>query len=948
MIFYYQTVETGQQQWQMAHSPDEDRIRREKAFHSSVYHMDKDPEGVAVEEIRYKGDLWFDIDHKPGEGEDPKHAIHDAITDVRRLLSYYEALGGDPKHLLIYASGGKGFHVCVPASLFNGGQSVKMLPKIYKYMAKIIAERAAIVGMDMSMYAVGKGKMLRVENKPRSNGKFKVPVTVEEVKVMNPEMYFELTSKPRVVQTVAPIGIVQELASLYLEAHTEYDRMSKMRVETVSDEMLAVFNDDYHPACVNQIANNVGCKTFEGSFNAAKMSMARYLISAPLTEKGRDNLLDVFAENWTPSRYRTAGDRKKAVTEAYGFARENGFACSFMYSLLNESPCSGCPLREEQDRALAERSPVQGNKFAYIREGRTPVAISNFVLKVTSQYRDIYDDPMTFDALDCDAMRGDKVITSLHLTHRAWLSNAEFKKQVSNKVSLIWTGNDNDLQHLKALLTDPTALEGIQLMKQTKAMGIHHHVDEELGIDEFVWVEDSWSTNGVVNDHLKYNGPKGADDAPVCLKLQSVRPFTGVDDKQNLTIKRLLHSNTPDVVAPVLGWMMGCWLRSHWRSSDDTNKHLPGLQVYGSSGHGKTETATLFATLAGADYVKTEPLVVSASTPYAIKTEASLTTTVPRIFDEMNEHKISERNKYNAAREAVKSSARAGAQKTGVIGDNGAAVDSKPSTAPIIMLATQLNAENEVQERTVPVSINKAKRTLEHTANFRHVRSNVEHLRALAARAMRVTLNLPMMWVEQAIERNRLLIDEEFRDDRTGMNWQFVLVGLDYLEYVLSEQVVKSLTGWVKYESAPEDLLADVRQLKSSVLQFLERNKKELSVAAMSQEIDKIIDTFGEMVIEPGSFGMKLKHGEHYYVYGATLYVWSSVFFPQYVRYCRTTRAQPPELTSIKQYNDLVAHQDYFIGAMAPAGARVTQGWHAFEIPALQERGVRIENFVTS
>ena len=937
MYFFYQTVEHSQQRWLQADARQLEQIRRADAYHLSIYQIDALHENL--DQIRYKGDLWFDIDHKPKDDGSLAAALKDAINDTRRLVSYLESIGLDPKFIQLYASGGKGFHVCIPASLFSSGTAIKNLPRIYKYMAEIIRDRAGILGLDMNTYSSGKGKLMRVENKLRDNGKYKVPVTPDELRVMTPEMYQEVTSKPRALVGSEPVGLVSELVALFTDAQREFDRASRQKVEQLADDALDAFANS-PPKCVDQLVHNEGCKQFEGVFNSAKMSLARYLMNAPLTESHREELLDTFADHWSPSRYPTKDARKKAVREAYPFAQENGFGCGFMYSLLTESPCSGCPIREEQDRKLAERSSLQNNKFAYVRQGRTPIVISNFVLAVTSVYYDLDDpDEESFAAIECRILRGDLELGNIKLHHSAWQSSAAFKRSISAKPGVSWTGNDVDLQNLKALLTDRENLKDKKIMYVTKTVGIAEHPTPEGEEKMFAWVGDNWSTTGLVADTMRLDKPPKDKQDNTALELQSVRPLTGVDQHQNETLHLLLNCNAPMVVAPVLGWVVGCWLRTHWRSLDNTDKHLPALQIYGSSGQGKTETATLFSMLAGSNYLTAEPLVVSGSTPYAIKTEAGLSTTVPRIFDEMNPHKISEQSRYSTAREVVKASARGGSNKAGMLGEEGAKIDSKPATAPLIMLATQLNTEEEIRQRTIPVSINRALRTPEHTGNFIRLKQRRDDLIAFAARAMRVTLNLKVEWVQQTFESNLNLIDPLYRYDRIGSNWMFVLSGLDYLVYVLSERQIATLTGPITYLSAPSEILAQVRQLKQEVLNWLEANSAALAVTAVRQEIDKVVDMFGTLVIT-----QKALSGQHFAVIGETLYVWSAVLFPMYVQHCRT-QLQTPELTDLSQYQDLLQHQAYYIGNVAPDFAAVRTGWHALSIPEMRKRGIIIDNF---
>ena len=944
MYLFYQTAENGQQKWQPVLDKQADKVRRDVAYHMSIYKLDKLPEGVDPTTIKYKGDLWFDIDHKPAvvnpNEDDYKEAVHESITDVRRLLSYFESIDLDPKYCRIFASGSKGFHVCVPAELMGATAAVKYLPRIHKHIAQVIQERSGATGIDLQIYSMGKGHMMRVENKPRPNGRFKVPVSYEEIKLLTPAQYVTLTSSTRVeVIHVPPATMCRELAFLYAEAQAELDTYSRLNYEAVPNAQLGVFSDGNHPVCITQLVQGLNIKPGENRFNRAKMSMARYLMSAPITDSERNVLVDEFSNNWHSDRNPTVESKRKAVQEALKFGQENGFSCSLMIGMLQENPCRGCKLKVQQQREIATRSLVEVTDFGYQRvaaRGAGPM-ISNFIMRIESQHIENDGSVNTFLSFSVDILQTvdemePRLLGNLTLNSSAWLSSYEFKRQLACMAGISWVGNEVDLQHLKALLTNRMALKDIKTMKYVRSVGIHHHVDEERDIDEWVWVEEKYSRSSTkAKNTLVFAGPSGTSEGnhdALTVRLENVKPYDPYNSEQNATIMAMLRMNLPEVLAPTLGWVYSCWLRVHLRSQTTTEKHLPSLQIFGSSGHGKTETATLLATLAGANYFQNEPLVVSASSPYTIKVEASISTTVPRIFDEMNEHKIGERNKYSAAREAVKAAARAGSQRQGYISDQGTQIDNRPATSPIIMLATQVSPEREINQRTVPVSINKQKRLPAHSQNFTHARKNLDHLISLCRTNMVATLELPMEWVYEAIDRNRPLVPSTIHDSRIASNYETVLIGLDFMYYIMDKV------------NAPDYILAEIKGLKDFFVGWLQDNEQFISQQTEAQEIDSVIDTFGEMIIQNLNDPL-FRHGTHYHIIGDTLQIWVTAFFPQYIKYMRQTLMRPPELASRAQFDDLIRHQPYFIEADA------TPGWVSLHIPNLIERHVRIENFRT-
>ena len=56
--------------------------------------------------------------------------------------------------------------------------------------------------LDMSMYCMGKGKMFRIPNVRRSNGRYKVPLTVDEIMRLPIQELFKLSESPRIIDNV--------------------------------------------------------------------------------------------------------------------------------------------------------------------------------------------------------------------------------------------------------------------------------------------------------------------------------------------------------------------------------------------------------------------------------------------------------------------------------------------------------------------------------------------------------------------------------------------------------------------------------------------------------------------------------------------------------------------------------------------------------------------------
>jgi putative DNA primase/helicase len=121
------------------------------------------------------GDFPLDFDCK----EDPKKALR----ELRELCLVHlpDLYGVDPRSLRYYASGGKGFHVEIPAKLLDAEEGDPQLPLIYKRIASLWKEQFKLETLDLAIYSMGHGRMWRAPNVRRANGKHKVLLSFEEI-----------------------------------------------------------------------------------------------------------------------------------------------------------------------------------------------------------------------------------------------------------------------------------------------------------------------------------------------------------------------------------------------------------------------------------------------------------------------------------------------------------------------------------------------------------------------------------------------------------------------------------------------------------------------------------------------------------------------------------------------------------------------------------------------
>lgn len=169
-----------------------------------------------VRAVRYVGPWYADLDGP----------LEEVVPAFKALLAKLGALGLDLGAVRLYATGGRGFHLEVPAACFVPGglpvEGVAGLPAIYREMAFSLHVEC----MDMRVYSARKGRMWRVPNRQRANGRFKVPLTLAEAQDVTPETYGALCSAPRAFPALAAPTFAPGLGALWI---TTKDKLARVK-----------------------------------------------------------------------------------------------------------------------------------------------------------------------------------------------------------------------------------------------------------------------------------------------------------------------------------------------------------------------------------------------------------------------------------------------------------------------------------------------------------------------------------------------------------------------------------------------------------------------------------------------------------------------------------------------------------------------------------------------
>lgn len=931
---YYRPSEQGP--WEVAHAENDQHVLDRAAHRTMLEVKEQVRDGVANSDIQYRGDLWMDLDGK---------SIHDAIQDLHALLHTLPSLDVRPDWVRIFATGGRGFHVCIPAHVFGkGNRFEKHLNLVYGRLAGIIAGMAGITTLDEGLYAGGKGHMIRVENQVRPNGSFKVPLSWDEAINITEIEYRNLTAAPRAHAFPAlPDGaLANKLAGMFEEAKADVKAWLKARkgIQVVSDTLLDVYSDGDHPACVARMREWQG--TNPGvNWNDVEMQYAIYVSkSGKLSQSERELLIRDFSNNSQSSAYPDTQARDRHLRGLIHSVSGYGFSCEAIRRCLVGSPCAGCKLKEA---AVAQAmhsfniSVIDGG-YWIVENGEPVRKLTNFTLNWEVQY--LPDDVSGvaeehFDGGEFQVVREGQGIATLKMPSNIWNDQRKFKEQFSNLRSTQIFCTDNDLQNLKSFI-DETQRGYPRMVRFHNFVGIHRDANDDPDDPKevYYWLEPDHAMNrwGTIGSHTYMGEPL------------TVYPMTRLSlDKIDPTdvwkvIPPLLGSNSERVIAQVVGWCIAANFKTHL--FQDITKQFPHLSLFGLTSSGKTSAARVYSALTGADYRVESGTSANATTPHPLRNMVCSVSTVARILDEVDRAKIKNHSQWNFVQEIIKQSYQHGTMEMGTrakgntVDRRSAGVIQFTAKAPLILTSTQEFEDKELHNRSVNVRMLPGEsRSFGRSDQFRALQERLNTLR---------TFKLARLFIQKALEMSakeafaRLDACEKelppaLTDSRYILSTAIPLFGLSILRDTS-----------LQYEF-PQEVLDRIDVVKGKYLDYLHDKYAPGTYHDLKTEVDLVMETLASLtqVVEHGE--PLVKSGHHYVLDTPFLHVHSSRCYYAYADRQRRIGGRI-EYTSEKSFMDALKLEPYFGGSsMSP---ELNNGyWHQLDVDILRRRGLNLASF---
>jgi len=923
---YYQTSERSK--WELAEDTDNvhKELKKKGAVRVSFLALDKvidddtDPDSVA-----YRGHFYADIDSSD---------LTESIESARLFLAHLDAAGVPPSAYEVYISGAKGFHFYLHNKLYSNGRPQKQLPRLLRAMAM----RLYVPGLDFQPYSGGKGNLCRLADVKRDDGKYKVRVFADEVRAMTKEVYKQLAGQPRTGVLFAsmqpPPNLNPTIAGHFSWAQEFVKHENRKRRDScIADVHLAQFQLQA-PQCVEDIVS--GSVKQASTFNQAAMQLSIYLARSGTPVNIQTTYIDRAATNLNSSAYPNFSSRRNHLRAQLAYHQTRAdmqFACPAMRSILSNSPCQGCQL-EHTSTIKDEYDVVEKPDGYYAQNEREERRLTSFLINPTGSV-------LVTDAEKKETKRA-LIIARVEVNHEflgvirlgeaCWSSRGNLVKAVEGMGNLKVTATDNDIQNIKHFVLRD--LDKLDQQEVVGSLGLHRDVINNK--PRYTWVEQNMSMNKfLVRDTHILESSVNAKHAAMP-EFKTVYAPEVADKSVETALRHLFELNLPEVIAPILGWVVACHLKSHLMG---LYSQFPLLSLWGGRGSGKTRTASVFCLLNGVDYETYAPPTLTSITDFALIQTLCSTTTVPRVLDEYNKASMARRNRYGQIGEMLKKSfnnspeARgrlAGSGEGSKIHKFGAVVDYYYLTSPVCVLSEHAMELPALVDRAYKVMM--AEPSIQTRADhMEYLQEHPEDLIKLAKVLMIGAMGIREEWVKGRMDSWKKVVPKTY-SIRQNYVRQVIGTGLDYLDLVLTNEL--------KLNLQPE--IANMRQ---AFMNRIADVQAEVEISGYSTEIDMFFDRLGELVmlIRDGSVLSSI-NGRHLKKVDGFLYLDVPPVFAHLQNYITSIRERKP-VASAKQWLLLLRSEPYYCGTVIDKEMTLSRSVIKLSLPEMAKKGIDISAF---
>lgn len=673
------------------------------------------------QKLRYDGPLYFDWDSSD---------IATVIEKVNAFLDKLAELKVDFGMVRLYATGGKGFHLEIPQEVFMPKppkEGTQNLPTIYREMALELL----VDTLDMRIYSQGRGRMWRESGKQRHNGTYKVPVTLQEVREMTPELYTALTSAPRILPPPKFPELCLELSILFAKcaekvadkikkrAKIKPDPRAREKAQSASIGLMMMGEGIKDTAGFNEVAMQLGIAA-----NTAGLKLEDFLTQC-------EGLIESANLEW--NRYKTPAKRKEQLAAMYHYTQDNPcyeFSIGAIKTLLfHAAPdLDGIDTTPEEIKEGIVEAKLESKELDEYADVAGGVALSKFGTYVDTEFGKkrvcavSFADTVLLKSTDNGYIAGyeTEVLVNGRSVGRQTLemdlfSSIQIYNRFCSRLGHAFQGNEPQLRGLMMRFVEQAKRKGkVQYIAKREGLdvvNIPNHENEEARKPFMIWAD----ARGVLLEprmqglglELSFQGfpdPRGLfktdlGESPV---LGAWMKEEGSKEAIKATLKNLMTCQRPEMLGKMIGWHVSCFWRQLFQR---TYGKFPLLHAVGAAGSGKTEMMIAMQSLF---FLNQEPKPLTpGSTIFGLQQHCSASASIPLVIDEYkpwemarenhNKIKLMFRDAYNS-RDVVKG----GGNREN---DDYRSLHFTQLSSPVAFISEAVEDETAVLERVVLLTI---------------------------------------------------------------------------------------------------------------------------------------------------------------------------------------------------------------------------------------------------
>lgn len=907
--FYYQGA-GGEDKWVEALAEHRDLITaKHKPAFVTVLDLDRVIDSSMTREdfakLKYAGPLYFDFDASD---------INDTIEKLQEFLGNLRENGVNLECLRLYATGGRGFHIEVPPQVFMTKvpkDGTRGLPYIFRDMAM----EMVVDTMDMKIYSGRRGRMWRTcgverisKDTGKPNGKYKVPITLDEAFAITKDSYEVITSAPREEPARAEPELSTYLATMFVKCQQKIETAVGRVNKTNKDaEILAKFNKQWPPSVEKLlkgegIAPNVGFQSI-----ALQLAIVANALEKDLEDFIKDSEGLRKNHQGDSPRYGSPRKRKEELERMWNYTHENpcysyskGGLKSIMAAdvstndldgpslsgigRLVDTPIAEMTKEEQADLEMSDRSLFEGISInrggVYRKTADDSRKLSNVGFVNPVVLREATPDGAGHHVqlgVVCDLLSDDVPCGRHVIPDKVFLSRVNMTTYMS-AYSGIYSGSDTQAGAVKLTLSRAAQKDGnvvYAVHKEGLDLVQNPNFYEDIKRD-VIW---SCPDRVVTHSDVVYTyQPQMSTSSFFNPDVHKGNPIVNTPDTLEW-MKSLLKINAPTTVAQMLGWFVSTF---HKQFYQEAFHQFPLLHPTGPAGSGKTQTSLLLGRL---NYLTAEPKMVSCgtvTTQFSLKVALTGSSSIPLILDE---YKPSEMGlvRTDFLMQAFRLAYNQGKGASGAMGNSSAQstfrdISEYTFSSPICFLAEAQEMQTAIAQRSLAVPFSNAE-SRKHKDTWFRTLAGQHHMPELGKLILLASFNETVESRRDALTPLIASLRSQFADnvhDRQVFNLSVVLEGLNFLDKVLEP---------VFGDALKDDLAA----LRNSIYE----HKAEINSAALSEAAKMFQDMSLISRNEPSDSPFAMREGYEYIVKDGYMEMLMREAFVKYYSWARNKGFQP-------------------------------------------------------